>query len=84
MGAKSIIEKFPPKAIIMEFNCHQLVKSKSIYNFQKKFLHYKIYQLLPLGERIIEINPIFPESNIYYYSNFIFVRKDCVASFIGK
>lgn len=83
-GAKSMLEKFPPKAIILEFNWHQLMKSQSIYNFQKKFLHYRIYQVLPFGEGIIEIKPILPESNIYYYSNFIFVREDCVASFIGK
>ena len=39
-GAKSMLEKCPPKAIILEFNWHQLIKSQSIYNFQKKFLHY--------------------------------------------
>ena len=81
-GAKLMLEKFPPKAIILEFNWHQLVRSQSIYNFQKQFLLYKAYQVLPFGEGLIEINPLSPESNIYYYSNFIFVREDCVTDFM--
>ncbi len=81
-GAKSMLKEFPPKAIILEFNWHQLLKSQSIYNFQKKFQNYRIYQVLPFGQGIFEIDPISPESNIYCYSNFIFVREDCVASFM--
>ena len=34
------------------------------------------HQLLPHGKVLFNIDPKRPESNIYHYSNFVFVRND--------
>jgi len=74
LGSLNTIEKFKPKFIHIEFNWHQVLKSQSLYSFASILENYHPYQLLP--NRIIKRDSIDPLSNIYSYSNFVFIRKD--------
>jgi FkbM family methyltransferase len=73
-GAKNILEKYKPKIIQIEFNWHQLFRSHTIFTFSKILSDYKVFQLLPNG--IIERNPKEPYTNIFHFSNFIFIRYE--------
>ena len=73
-GAKYTIEFVKPKYIQIEFNWHQLFRNSSIYFFSEKLKNYNVYQLTYNSMR--KVNPKNPLSNIYLFSNFIFVRKD--------
>ena len=75
-GARDTILKFKPKFIHLEFNRHQLFKLHSIYLFSSMLVNYTCYQLLPYGKGLIKRDPRIGESNIYLYSNFVFVRSD--------
>nr|VFJ72320.1 MAG: methyltransferase, FkbM family [Candidatus Kentron sp. FM]VFJ72650.1 MAG: methyltransferase, FkbM family [Candidatus Kentron sp. FM]VFK19778.1 MAG: methyltransferase, FkbM family [Candidatus Kentron sp. FM] len=73
-GAKEIIARFAPKLIQIEYNWHHLFTEKSLYAFSKVMRGYDVFQLLPDGW--VERDPKHPASNIYEFSNFVFVRKD--------
>ena len=75
-GASETILKFKPKFIQIEFNWHQLFKNVTLYQISLLLPNYKTYQLLPYGEGLIERDILEPESNIFQFSNFVFVRKD--------
>jgi FkbM family methyltransferase len=75
-GARNTICYNPPKFIQLEFNYHQLFRSQSLYSLSKQLPGYKAYQLLPFGNGLAPRDPSASESNIYHYSNFIFVRED--------
>jgi FkbM family methyltransferase len=75
-GARNTICYNPPKFIQIEFNYHQLFRSQSLYSLSKRLPGYKTYQLLPFGHGLAPRDPSAPETNIYYYSNFVFVRED--------
>jgi FkbM family methyltransferase len=74
MGAKNIILNLKPKFIQIEFNWHQLFKLQSLYSLGTLLNEYKVYQLLPYGLSIRDTKK--PESNVYHFSNFVFVRSD--------
>ena len=74
-GAKETFKTIQPKFIQIEFNTHQLFKSNSLLYFAEKLPNYNIYQLIYNGMRKIDAES--PYSNIYKYSNFVFIRKDC-------
>jgi len=73
VGSKNIIENLKPKFIQIEFNLHQLYQKKTLNHFSEILNNYDVYQLIPNGW--IKINPKDPLSNVYMYSNFIFVRS---------
>ena len=75
-GAKNTIENKRPKYIQLEFNWHQLFKNHSMYEFSKNLSNYELFQILPFGKKLIKVDPIRPETNIYHLSNFVFIRKD--------
>ena len=76
IGAKETTENRKPKFIQMEYNWHQLFKGQSLYMLASLLPNYSTYQLLPHGSGLSQIDVKRPESNIYHYSNFVFVRKD--------
>lgn len=80
-GARSVIKNNPPKAVIIEFNWHQLTRSQTILNFSKILVDYVAFQILPYGDGIFRVDPMKPENNIFFYSNFIFLRNDCAELF---
>jgi FkbM family methyltransferase len=75
-GAKETIETRKPKFIQIEYNWHQLFKGQSLYMLASLLPNYRAYQLLPHGSGLSPVDVKKPESNIYHYSNFVFVRKD--------
>ncbi len=75
-GATDTIRKLRPKFIQIEYNWHQLFKMRSLYSFARLLDGYVPYQLLPYGSGLIKVDVRKPESNIYRYANFVFVRED--------
>ena len=76
LGAQILIATVKPRFIQIEYNLHQLIKSHSLYSISLLLGEYNAYQLLPHGKGLFNIDPKHPESNIYHYSNFVFVRND--------
>ena len=76
VGAKETIENRRPKFIQIEYNWHQLFKAQSLYKLASLLPNYVPYQLLPYGTGLSRVDARRPESNIYHYSNFVFVRSD--------
>ena len=81
IGAKNLIKKKKPKFIQLEFNWHQLFKRQTMYEFSKFLEGYDLYQLLPFGKKLIRVDPIRPETNIFHLSNFVYIRKDISSKF---
>jgi len=75
-GARSTIEKYRPKFIQLEFNLHQLFRGQSLWSIACLLPLYRLYQLMPYDGGMIPRDPKSPLSNIYQYSNFVFVRGD--------
>jgi FkbM family methyltransferase len=75
-GARRTLKESPPRFIQIEYNQHQLISGHSMHDFAEVLDGFRCVQLLPdlLGAR--EVDPIDPLSNIYAYSNFVFVRDD--------
>jgi FkbM family methyltransferase len=72
-GAKESFKKFQPKFIQIEFNWHQLFRNTTLNYFAENLPNYDVYQLIYDGW--IKRDPRDPLTNIYYFSNFIFVRR---------
>lgn len=75
-GAQQVIAMARPKLIQIEFNWHQLFAGRSLWDFAALLPGYDIYQLLPYQAGWHRIDPKAPESNVYCFSNFVFVRAD--------
>ena len=73
-GARETFSKVRPKFVQIEFNWHQLFRNVSLNHFAEKLPNYAVYQLIPNGWA--RRDPTDPLSNIYYFSNFVFVRPD--------
>ena len=76
LGAKEALARQPPKMVQIEYNWHQLFKAQSLYSFSRLLSDYQVFQLLP--NRLARRDPKDPYSNIYHFSNFVFVRNDCL------
>jgi len=72
-GAISCFSIVKPKFIQFEFNWHQLFRNHSLNFFVEKLPEYDVFQLIPGGW--IKRDPKDPLTNIYYFSNFVFVRR---------
>lgn len=77
-GAADTIKNNPPKLIQLEFNYHQLFRNQTLYALSQLMPGYQAYQLLPYSYGLAPRDPKQPESNFFYFSNFIFVRPDVV------
>lgn len=76
MGARETIASMRPTFIQIEYNWHQLFRGHSLFRFAELLPDYRAYQLLPHGSGLAPRDPRSPESNIFHYSNFVFVRGD--------
>ena len=65
--------KSQPKFIEIEFNWHQLFRKTTLNYFSEQLPNYDVYQLT--FDNWIQRDPKDPLTNIYYFSNFIFVKK---------
>jgi FkbM family methyltransferase len=76
VGARETIRRMRPRFVQLEFNWHQLFSGHSLWVLSELLPGYATHQLLPYGRRLYRVDPKRPESNFYYYSNFVFVRND--------
>jgi FkbM family methyltransferase len=74
-GAQRTVAELRPAFIQIEFNWHQLFRGHSLRTLAELLPGYTPYQLLPYGSGLVKRDVNRPESNIYYYSNFVFVRE---------
>jgi len=72
-GALETFRKTQPKFIQIEFNWHQLFRNTSMNYFAENLPNYDVYQLIYNGW--IKRDPRDPLTNIYHFSNFVFVRR---------
>lgn len=72
-GAQNVLKNIRPAFVQVEFNWHQLFRDTSIWSLSKYLPGYRPFQLLPGGWA--ERDPKDPFSNVYKYSNFVFVRE---------
>lgn len=80
IGARKTLSDLQPKFVQVEYNWHQLFRSQSLFKLASLLPGYRAYQLLPYGEGLALRNPKEPESNIYHFANFVFVRDDIAFS----
>ena len=80
-GANQTISELKPKFIQIEYNWHQLFRNQSLKTLSELMPGYSAYQLLPYGSGLIKRDINRPESNIYHYSNFVFIRDDITSTF---
>jgi FkbM family methyltransferase len=73
-GAKNVIKDKKPKAIQMEFNWHQMFRGQTLFSFSEMLDGSSPFQMLP--NDLIRRDPKDPYSNIYHFSNFVFIRDD--------
>lgn len=73
LGALETFRKLQPKFIQIEFNWHQLFRNTTLNCFAEYLPNYDVYQLIFEGWR--KRDPKDPLTNIYHYSNFVFVRR---------
>jgi FkbM family methyltransferase len=79
-GATETLSRLKPCFIQIEYNWHQLFKGQSLFNIASLLSDYVAYQLLPYGSGLSRVDVRLPQSNIYQYSNFVFVRSDVSAA----
>ena len=80
-GSKRLIEENKPKYIQLEFNIHQLFKNHTMYEYSKYLKKYELFQILPFGNKLLKVNPEKAETNIFYLTNFVYIRNDLVHKF---
>ena len=71
-GAERVLREIKPRFIQIEFNWHQLFRNTALHYFSEQLPDYEVFQLLPNGW--IARDPRSPLSNIFEFSNFVFVR----------
>lgn len=72
-GAIETFREIQPKFIQIEFNWHHLFRNTSLNFFSEYLPNYDVYQLIYDGW--IKRDPRDPLTNIYNFSNFVFVRR---------
>jgi len=76
LGAQQLLLNSPPKCLQIEINWHQLFRRHSLWSLSQQLPGYHVYQLLP--NAICLKDPRDPLSNLFMFSNFIFIRADLV------
>lgn len=71
-GATETFRNLRPKFVQIEFNWHQMFRNTSLNYFAEFLPGYEVYQLIPSGW--VKRDPRHPLSNIFLFSNFVFVR----------
>ena len=74
-GAVETIKIYKPNFIQIEYNWHQLFRRHSLYNISSLLSDYSVNRILPYDGGLISVDPKEASSNIYCYSNYLFIRK---------
>lgn len=80
LGSQEILRELKPKFIQIEYNWHQLFKNQSLRKISTLLPGYTAFQLLPYGSGLVRRDLDRPESNIFHYSNFIFVHSEILSN----
>ncbi len=83
-GSTTLLKCQPPKAVLIEFNQHQLVRGHSLLSLSRHLPGYSCFQLLRGDSGVRVAEPHTPEANIFHFSNFVFVRQDVAQDFIDS
>jgi FkbM family methyltransferase len=75
-GAQNVLLEMRPKFVQLEFNFHQLFRGQSLFSLSQLLPGYRVFQLMPSRAGMVERDAKDPLTNIYIYSNFVFVRDD--------
>jgi FkbM family methyltransferase len=81
-GASRVLDEIKPKAIILEWNWHQLFRGGTLLQIQELLPDYQAFRVLPYKKGLYPVDTTRPEENIYHYSNYVFVRSDLVRRFL--
>ena len=76
-GAINTLSLLKPVAIQLEFNRHHLFRGHTFLSIARRLDGYEVFQLLPSGLR--RRDPAAPLTNLFQFSNFVFIRSDRVA-----
>ena len=76
VGAQKTLRHHRPKFVQLEYNWHHLLRDHSFLRLSGLLPGYTPHQVLPHGGGLIKRDSRAPESNIFHYSNFVFVRND--------
>jgi FkbM family methyltransferase len=74
IGAQETIDNLKPKMIQIEHNLYHALRSQTIYFLASKLEEYDLFQMLP--RRLVQRDPVDPAANLFFFSNFLFIRKD--------
>ncbi len=77
-GASQTIRRLRPVAIQLEFNRHHLFRGDTFLSLARRLEGYGVFQLLP--NRLIQRDPTAPLTNLFQFSNFVFIRNDRIAA----
>ncbi len=72
-GASWTVATLKPRYIQIEFNWHHLLRGATLNDLAELLPGYEVYQLLPGGW--VRRDPSHPLTNIYAFTNFVFVRS---------
>lgn len=75
LGSSLLLKELRPRFIQIEFNLHQLYTGNTMIVFNDLLPEYDIYRLLGYSKGMIKVESHSPISNIFAYSNYIFVHK---------
>ena len=76
LGASNFISQFKPRVVQIEFNLHHLYQNHSLRLIGELLFNYKAFRLLPNNNGMISIEKEDFKSNIYQYSNYVFISTD--------
>lgn len=81
-GASYVLTEIKPKAIILEWNWHQLFRGGTLLQLQELLPDYQVFRVLPYKKGLYSVDTTRPEENICHYANYVFVRSDLVRKFL--
>lgn len=81
-GASRVLTEIKPKAIILEWNLHQLFRGTTFLQIQELLPDYQAFRVLPFGKSLYPVDATKAEENIYHYCNYVFVRSDLLRTFL--
>ena len=84
VGASELLNHRPLKAVLLEFNQHQLVRGHSLLSLSEHLESFRCFQLLRGDAGVRPVKAQAPEANIFHYSNFVFVREDITEAFLER
>lgn len=75
-GAAKTLKQLRPMAVQLEFNRHHLFRGHTFLSLARRLEGYGVFQLLP--RRLVQRDPAAPLTNLFQFSNFAFIREDCI------